>query len=143
MIAHHEQAIEMSEIALDPRAGAGAAVIELANRIKGAQGTEVDLMTGWLNGAGAPLTMTGEGHDMSAMPGMMSMQDMDALSAMTGAEFDKAWLTMMIAHHEGAIVQSEAVNAGGSNPDVLALAATIIATQQGEIAEMRALLEGA
>ena len=51
------------------------------------------------------------------------------------------WLEMMIAHHEGAITQSETVKAKGSNADVLALADQIITAQQAEIAEMQALLE--
>ena len=37
MIPHHEQAIEMSDIALDPNTGASAAIIALATQIKGAQ----------------------------------------------------------------------------------------------------------
>jgi uncharacterized protein (DUF305 family) len=52
------------------------------------------------------------------------------------------WLEMMIAHHEGAISQSQTVKASGSNSDVLALADLIITAQQGEIAEMQALLQG-
>jgi len=37
MIAHHEQAIEMAEIALDPKVGASPEVLDLATRIKGAR----------------------------------------------------------------------------------------------------------
>ena len=142
MIAHHEQAIEMAEIALDPKAGASSEVLDLATRIKGAQDPEVELMTGWLTAAGQPVTMTGDGHDMSSMDGMMTAEQMDSLSAMTGTEFDQMWLEMMIAHHEGAITQSETVKAEGSNADVLALADQIITAQQGEITEMKALLQG-
>ena len=143
MIAHHEQAIEMAEIALDPNLGASAEVIDLATRIKGAQDPEVATMTQWLNGAGKPLTMdTSGGHDMSAMEGMMSAEQMDAMAAMNGTEFDQMWLGMMIAHHEGAIAQSQAVKANGSNPDVLGLADQIITAQQAEIGEMQALLQG-
>jgi uncharacterized protein (DUF305 family) len=142
MIAHHQQAIEMAEIALDPNVGAGPEVIDLATRIKGAQGPEVELMTGWLTAAGEPVVMDStDGHDMSSMDGMMTAEQMDAMAAMTGAEFDQMWLEMMIAHHEGAITQSEAVKADGSNADVLALADRIITAQQGEIAEMQALLD--
>lgn len=142
MIAHHQQAIEMAEIALDPNVGAGPEVIDLATRIKGAQGPEVELMTGWLTAAGEPVVMDStDGHDMSSMDGMMTAEQMDAMAAMTGAEFDQTWLEMMIAHHEGAITQSEAVKADGSNADVLALADRIITAQQGEIAEMQALLD--
>ena len=143
MIAHHEQAIEMAEIALDPNIGASPEVIDLATRIKGAQDPEVELMTSWLTAAGEPVAMdASEGHDMSSMDGMMTAEQMDAMSAMTGTEFDQVWLEMMIAHHEGAITQSETVKANGSNADVLALADQIITAQQGEITEMQALLQG-
>ncbi|MBI5090281.1 MAG: DUF305 domain-containing protein, partial [Actinobacteria bacterium] len=142
-IAHHEQAIEMAEIALDPNIGASPEVIDLATRIKGAQDPEVELMTGWLTAAGEPVAMdASEGHDMSSMDGMMTAEQMDAMSALTGTEFDQMWLEMMIAHHEGAISQSETVKANVSNADVLALADQIITAQQGEITEMQALLQG-
>ena len=56
---------------------------------------------------------------------------------------DKAWLEMMIRHHEGAIAMALTVKANGSNPDVLALADQVIAAQQGEIGEMETLLASA
>ena len=144
MIAHHEQAIEMSDIALDPTVGASAEVGELATRIKAGQDPEITLMTGWLGAWGQPVTMDmSEGHDMSSMEGMMSVEEMDALGALTGTEFDKAWLEMMIRHHKGAIAMALTVKANGSNPDVLALADQVIAAQQGEIVEMEALLASA
>lgn len=143
MIAHHEQAIEMAEIALDPTRGAGPEVIDLATRIKAAQDPEVQLMTGWLNAAGEPVNMdTSGGHEMSDMEGMMSVEQMDALAAATGPEFDTMWIEMMIEHHEGAISQSETVKADGSNADVITLAEQIISAQQAEIEEMKALLAG-
>jgi uncharacterized protein (DUF305 family) len=143
MIAHHEQAIEMAEIALDPNRQAGAEVVDLATRIQAAQDPEIDQMTAWLNAAGESITMDlSDGHDMSSMEGMMTAEQMDALAVATGTEFDTMWLEMMIAHHEGAISQSQTVKSNGSNPDVLALADQIIAAQQGEIAEMQALLAG-
>lgn len=143
MIVHHEQAIEMAEIALDPNVGASPEVTDLATRIKAAQDPEVTQMTEWLTAAGEPVAMdTSDGHDMSSMEGMMTAEQMDAMAAMMGAEFDQMWLEMMIAHHEGAIAQAETVKANGSNADVLALADQIIAAQQAEIAEMQALLQG-
>ncbi len=143
MIAHHEQAIEMAEIALDPNRGASAEVLDLATRIKAGQDPEVELMTGWLTAAGAPMMMdSSDGHDMSSMEGMMSVEQMDSMSAMNGADFDRTWIEMMIEHHRGAISQSETVKTEGSNPDVLALADQIITAQQAEITEMEALLGG-
>jgi uncharacterized protein (DUF305 family) len=143
MIAHHEQALEMAEIALDPTVGASPEVVDLATRIQAAQEPEIEQMTAWLTEGGHALTMdTSDGHDMSSMPGMMTAEEMDTMAAMTGTEFDTMWLGMMIAHHEGAVVQAEALLAEGDDPELRALAEEIIAAQQGEIEEMRALLEG-
>ena len=143
MIAHHQQAIEMAEIALDPTVAASADVVDLATRIQGAQDPEITLMTGWLEAWGQPVQMnTSDGHEMSSMEGMMTAEEMDELGATTSTEFDQMWMEMMIRHHEGAIAQSNAVKAEGSNPDVLALADQIIAAQSQEIEEMQALLAG-
>lgn len=141
MIPHHEQAIEMADIALDPTIGASDSVRDLASRIKGGQDPEIILMTGWLAAWGQPVQMdTGEGHDMSSMEGVMSAGEMDALGALTGGDFDAMWLEMMIRHHQGAITMAQTVKAAGADADVLALADRVIAAQQGEIAEMQALL---
>lgn len=141
MIPHHEQAIEMADIALDPTVGAGEAVRDLATRIKGGQDPEIALMTGWLTAWGQSVQMDmSDGHDMSAMDGMMSVAEMDALAAATGVDFDAMWLSMMIRHHEGAISMAQTVKAAGFSAEVLALADQIIAAQESEIAEMRALL---
>jgi uncharacterized protein (DUF305 family) len=143
MIAHHEQAIEMAEIALDPNVGASSEIVDLATRVKGAQDPEVELMTSWLTTAGEPMTMdSSEGHEMSSMEGMMTAEQMDSMAAMTGTDFDQRWLEMMIAHHQGAVSQAQTVKAGGSNTDVLLLADQIITAQQAEIVEMQALLQG-
>lgn len=142
MIVHHEQAIEMSEIALDPTRGASPEIVDLATRVQAAQDPEVQVMTAWLTAAGEPITMDMSADEMSMMEGMMTAEQMDAMAAAMGAEFDSMWLEMMIAHHQGAVAQSETVKAAGSNLDVLALADQIIAAQQAEIAEMQALLQG-
>lgn len=141
MIGHHEQAVEMAEYALDPNSGADTEIIDLAMRIQAAQEPEIVQMTGWLTAAGEPITMDMvDGHDMSSMDGMMSAEQLDALAVATGAEFDLMWLQMMIAHHEGAISQAEAVKASSANPDILLLADQIIAAQQGELTEMQLLV---
>ena len=142
MIGHHEQAIEMSEIALDPTRGASLEVVDLATRIQAAQDPEVEVMTAWLTAAGEPIVMDMSSGEMSMMEGMMTAEQMDAMAAVMGAEFDTMWLEMMIAHHQGAVAQAETVKAAGSNADVVALADQIIAAQQAEITEMQALLQG-
>jgi uncharacterized protein (DUF305 family) len=141
MIPHHEQAVEMAQLALDAKAGANAKVRDLATRIKGAQDPEIKLMTGWLAAWGEPKTATA-GHNMSEADGMMSADVMAALAKATGTGFDRMWLTMMIEHHQGAIKMAQDEKTQGSNPDALALAGEIVAAQQAEIAEMSKLIAG-
>jgi uncharacterized protein (DUF305 family) len=145
MIGHHRQAIEMASLA-DDRA-AGAAVKDLAAKIKAAQQPEIDTMNGWLTAWGKPMPMPGmstdsgmSGMDSSAMPGLMSDSDMKTLAGATGAAFDKQFLTMMISHHEGAVTMAEQETTAGSNPDATALAKKIITDQQAEITTMKGLL---
>jgi uncharacterized protein (DUF305 family) len=143
MIPHHEQAIEMADIALDPKMGASEQVRDLATRIKGGQDPEIELMTGWLTAWGQPVEAEmGDGHDMSSMDGMMTAEEMDALGTITAADFDRMWMGMMIRHHQGAIAMAQTVKAAGSSPDVLALADQVITVQQAEITEMQSLLAG-
>lgn len=141
MIPHHEQAIEMADMALDPTVGASAEVLDLAGRIKGAQDPEIEMMSGWLTMWGMPMQMdTSNGHDMSSMDGMMTAEEMETLANTTGTEFDRLWLEMMVQHHEGAIAMATDVKADSTNADVTALADAVIAGQQAEIDEMKALL---
>lgn len=154
MIPHHAQAIDMAEIALDPAVAAGPEVTDLATRVRDAQDPEIELMRSWLDHWGMPMTdsdmdamsemdgMDHSGMDHSGMDGMMTADEMDELRNATGAEFDRLWLELMIRHHEGAITMAEAVKANGVNADAVSLASEIIAAQQQEIDEMRALLAG-
>ena len=138
MIPHHEQAVEMADMALDPDASSSVEVRELAVGIKAAQDPEIETMRAWLDVWGAPQEPSvGMGHDS----GMMSQGDMGALASAEGAEFDQMWLTMMIEHHEGAITMARDVQSTTEDEEVAALAAEIIAAQEAEIATMQALLE--
>jgi uncharacterized protein (DUF305 family) len=141
MIPHHEQAIEMAEIALDPAVGASADVTGLATRIRDAQDPEIQTMRGWLEAWGEDEVMEmSEDHDAHGMEGMMSADEMADLEALKGTDFDRAWMEGMIRHHQGAITMSETAKQDGSLDEVKALADTIIAAQQKEIDEMQELL---
>lgn len=144
MIPHHEQAVAMAELA-DERAERDE-VRELAADIEDAQAPEIELMTGWLDEWGAEVPSTddmGHGADhggMTDMPGMMSEQQLADLEAAEGAAWDRMFLTLMIAHHEGAVEMAQTEQADGANPDAVALAEKIEADQTQEIALMRDLL---
>lgn len=157
MISHHGQAVQMADMALQQ--ANSAEVTDLATQIKAAQDPEIGQMRGWLQQWGAPEQMDGmDGMDHGAMGhgdtdsdsgdsggqsagGMMSDADMGALGNASGADFDRMWLTMMIAHHEGAIKMAEQVKAESTNPDVTALADAVVAGQKKEIDTMQQLLD--
>ena len=72
------------------------------------------------------------GMDMDdMMEGMMS-----SLEGKTGDDFDKAFLSEMIVHHQGAVVMAEEVLKTSKRPELLKLANEIIAAQNKEIEMM-------
>jgi uncharacterized protein (DUF305 family) len=135
MIPHHEQAIEMSEMILKKQ-GVPAEVTALANRIKAAQGPEIEKMKGWLKDWNQSMQMP-SGHGMD---GMMGEDDIAKLEAAQGKEAAKLFLTQMITHHEGAITMAKTESASGKNSDAVQLSKDIISAQEAEINEMRQLL---
>jgi uncharacterized protein (DUF305 family) len=138
MIMHHRQAVEMAELA-ETRA-ADPEVKKLATQIKAAQDPEITTMTGWLRSWGQPTSAAGMQMDHDGMPGMMSDDAMSKMGAMSGKEFDKEFLRMMVEHHEGAIEMAKEETSGGSNPDAKALAEQISTSQQAEIDTMKKIL---
>lgn len=144
MIPHHEQAVEMADLALE-KDGVSAEVQDLATDIKAAQDPEIKTMSGWLGEWGASATASGNGMNHGggndAGAGMMSDDDMQSLRAAEGAEFDKQWLTMMIEHHEGAVDMAKDVLKTTQDPEVRALAEAVVSGQEAEISTMQGLLD--
>nr|WP_026548927.1 DUF305 domain-containing protein [Arthrobacter sp. Br18] len=156
MLPHHRQAVEMSEMLLE-KEGIDPAVTDLATQIKEAQEPEIEQLTGWLESWGEPMEMTEEGMEsmdagmgsgmesmdpgMGPMDGMMSEEGMAALGTAEGTEAETMFLESMTAHHNGAVQMAQQEIQDGMFPDAIALAETIVETQQAEIDEMTALLE--
>ena len=145
MIAHHRGAIAMAKLA-GTRA-ANADVKALAVKIEAAQDPEIATMSAWLKSWGkeVPAADSGMGgaagmdHGNSAMPGMMTDQEMAGLEKSMGADFDTMFLQMMTKHHEGAITMAKEQQSKGQNADAKALAAKIVADQTAELADMARL----
>ena len=143
MIPHHEQAVVMSEIVGNVEVSAETAT--LASEITSAQASEIELMQGFLNEWGVESDQNSDphaGHKMSGdeSHGMMTDEELAELKDSSGADFEKMWLTMMLAHHKGAVKLAETVIAEGKDLRVKTLAETIISTQQQEILQIQSLL---
>jgi len=132
MIPHHAQAVEMAGL-VDGRT-TNPQVVALAADIEKAQQPEIDTLTGWLKSWGEPVEAGHSGHDMAGMV------DTAALTGLTGADFDRAWLTGMIEHHKGALEMANQQLAAGSDTEVKEFAAHVFAAQTAEIDKMTALL---
>lgn len=79
------------------------------------------------------------GHAMMMPHGMdMTMDGMNMmLEGKTGDEFDKAFIEMMIPHHQGAIDMANAAATSAKHQEIKNLARAIIASQQREIDQMK------
>ncbi|MFI5670397.1 DUF305 domain-containing protein [Streptomyces sp. NPDC051704] len=137
MVEHHRQALTMS--ALAPERASADGVKRLAERISAAQKPEIGAMEKWLARYPAPSGAPEGGHDHAAMPGMATEAQLSRLTAARGPEFDGLFLTLMTAHHEGAVKMAGEALAAGNNGAVEEMANEVVATQTAEIHRMRAM----
>ncbi len=134
MIPHHQQAIDISNIAL--KTSKDSELLLLAKTIRDAQSAEIVQMKTWLKDAGA---ITDMGHSMG-MGGMLDDAELSALSAATGKAFDTLWLKGMIGHHDGAIHMTTMIK-DASNADIKAFGQNVVKDQSAQIVQMQAMLK--
>jgi uncharacterized protein (DUF305 family) len=135
MIAHHQQAILMADLA--PSRAANPQVRNLAERMSVAQKIEIDVLRAWLKERRRP--DHDPAHNHATMPGMQTPAAITALTAARGADFDKRFVIMMTAHHEGARVMAGDVLKGGTDQRINEIANEMAVEQTSEIRRMRDL----
>jgi uncharacterized protein (DUF305 family) len=139
MIVHHRQALAVAKLA-NGRTGT-AKVLAIAQQIDGEQTPELEEMSRWMTEwrrpvpGGTPATVGGQ-----TVPGMLPAADVSALAGRKGTDFDRAFLTLMITHHQGGVQISQDEIRTGADERVRGLAEDINAAQAAEITDMRALL---
>lgn len=154
MQAHHAQAVEMAVLVRertdDPELRQVALDIELTQQQQQGQ------MYGWLavwglpQATGAPpmAWAAGHGHDAAVrgdqdappMPGMATPEQLSALAQADGAQAERLFLELMIAHHEGGVAMARAALDSAEQPAVRRLAQAVVDSQTAEIAVLEALL---
>ena len=153
MIMHHSQAVEMTDLLRTRSRNKDLQL--LGKRISISQTDEMKYMQQWLEDRGQPVS-TGHDHmdhmgamkgmDMSSMPlmpGMLTPQQMKALSKATGRAFDHLFLTGMIQHHTGALVMvRDLFDTPGAGQDAVLFdfATDVENTQRAEIQIMQGML---
>jgi len=161
MIPHHQQALDMAALAKDRTNR--KELLDAAGRIDASQKDEISFMQGWLadrneaatapaadHAAHAAAAAPGAEHAGHAAPaahggmqGMATPEQMAALAAASGTDFDRQFLTLMIKHHEGAVhMVEELTEQPGSAYEPALFEFTRDATndQNAEIKRMNALL---
>lgn len=108
MIPHHNQAVEMAAL-VEGRTNRRE-IIEAAGRITASQADEISFMQQWLRDRGevAPEPDAHNAmHTSHKMAGMATPAQLAQLAAVKGVDFDQLFLTLMIAHHKGAVEMVE------------------------------------
>jgi len=142
MIGHHAQAVEM--VALIAERTASDDLKRLGLRIQVSQEDEMDMMRKWLEVRGEKIPGPHSHHEPGGfMPGMLTGEEMAALAAAKGVEFDRLFLQGMIKHHIGALTMVEELfktPAAGQDGDIFAFASDVEADQRMEIERMGLML---
>ncbi|MEU9884983.1 DUF305 domain-containing protein [Sphaerisporangium sp. NPDC051011] len=133
MIPHHRQAIEMAE--LGRTRALRQEVRDLANAIAVTQIYEMRTMTAWLLEWKKPLTgdrRTKSEHDHHET----RPSDIAELGRMEGAQFETAFLNMLIGHQHNAIEMAREEYGNGKNTDARNLAHRIDLSRTAQIKQM-------
>jgi uncharacterized protein (DUF305 family) len=130
MTPHHALGVRMANMALEK--ADDVRVREFGFSMGRYQQAEFDQLSAMANSWKA--TASGHAH------GMLTPADEDALAALDGRAFDKAWLEQMIIHHQGAVTMATSEVATGSDAKAKAIAANVATVQTKEITKMQAVL---
>lgn len=143
MIAHHEQALVMSQYQIAD--GAEPRVTKFAREIVQGQSYEIGLMEAYLARWGQPRyrpegepAMGWMGHSMPTeeMAGMATEEELERLASSTGRDLDALFVTLMEGHHRGGVEMAEAGAEHVKDAAVKVLAERIARYQRVEIEEL-------
>jgi uncharacterized protein (DUF305 family) len=140
MTAHHESAIEMAEVA--QRRAEHSEIESLADEIIAAQSSEIDqLEVDHERIFGEPLAEMAAEHGDLGLPAHEAGMEADMAELEEARQFDRAFIDMMVPHHQGAIRMARIELEEGEDDELAALANAIIEAQSHEIEEMNSWRE--
>jgi uncharacterized protein (DUF305 family) len=131
MLAHHEQAVELAELA--PGRVDDPELAGIAERIALVQAAEADQMRGWLERRTTRDGATGAHDHAAGMRGEISRSTIDRAAELDGTAFDRLFVQAMVPHHRGAVEMAESRLAESGDPAVARWARAIATAQSLEI----------
>ena len=133
MIPHHQQAIDISDLALTK--GEDSELLALAKNIRDEQAAEIVKMKAWLEEANAS-----SHSDSHSMDGMLSDSELAALDKASGKSFDVLWLKAMTGHHTGAIDMAALIE-NAKSAEIKSFGEGIVASQSAQNKAMAAMIK--
>jgi uncharacterized protein (DUF305 family) len=133
MVPHHQDAVEMSAIALVK--AEHPEIKQLAENITISQSSEIEDMRSWYKswyGTDVPSNSNMMGFGMGMMGNRTDLKQLE-----NAQPFDKEFIEQMIPHHQMGIMMAKMVLVNSNRQEIRSLAESIIKTQSLEIEEMR------
>jgi uncharacterized protein (DUF305 family) len=148
MRAHHEQAVDMSLNYLS-KPGIDPNLQLIAQEIAFDQAADIGRMIQLLRQYGKPeanmtgtgMTWMGEPVPVDRMPGMATDSDLAALAKAQGADADRIFASLMIAHHQGGIHMAQFAADHAAEKEVRDFAKSMVSGQQSENYELQKILD--
>jgi len=141
MVIHHQQALFMSRLA--KKRTNNKTIIDLANRIDVSQEDEINFMESWLKSREEIMPKMPHDHNAHMeMAGMATPQQLKSLENSESTDFDRLFLQLMIAHHDGALEMVEELKKypGSANDPLLSEFVSDLVNDQGvEIERMNTI----
>ena len=138
MVAHHEMAIEMAEMAQED--AEHRELRQLADDIVAAQSAEIETI-GTIHQRLFDQPVSSGAHGDLGLDAETMGMNMDMAALETADPFDREFIDMMVSHHRGAIAMAQIELDQGSDQETKDLASTIIKDQSREIEQMNAWRE--
>jgi uncharacterized protein (DUF305 family) len=126
LIDHHMMAVLTAQLCED--LALHEDLLMLCQQIEAAQTAEIEEMQTWLE----------DWYGISYEPEMtrQMQRQIEELGSLSGADFEIAFMTMMISHHETAVTEGDRCAERAYHQDLIELCEDIVVTQSMEIAVM-------
>lgn len=148
MLDHHDQAVQIASFA---EAHASSPMVRsMATAVLGTQRYEIGLLEQFLHDHGSDrgdpgrtvMSWMGMPTPHDQMPGLQPDQAVIDFLNSQGPAVDEAFLTMMIAHHQGGVHMATYAGDHAESATLRQLAKRMVVDQQTEIGDYQAALQG-